>query len=300
MEREAESGAAGSVVRVLRYEGVLHPLPPFQSKGSRWMEDIIRPAVPNTDAPSTSSSSASSSSAPALVGPTGLTTPVGQLNGFSSLTSPNYSYPDLNLSPYSHLALRLRTDGRPYTLSIRCHERLPLVYQARIPASQPRPMHWSEIRFEHFLTTFQGQMQTLQFSLPRGRVASWGLSVTGPPGPFWLELECVEARRGLTVWEKGEMSDEERGWREEEEKRKSGERFLWWLDDNERAMLERFGNKQLKDEEHESRAALVRRDEDEVRHDSNGKVVEEATQEAHKLADNHDERPQQQQQQPKH
>ena len=202
------------------------------------MEDVIRPPPSTTDSAADSSSPATSP-----VGPTGLTTPVGMINGFSSLTSPTYKFPDLNLTPYTHLAFRIRTDGRPYTLSIRCHERLPLVYQARIPHSQPRPTHWKEIRFDHFLTTFQGQMQTLQFSLPRARVASWGLSVTGPPGPFWLELERVEARRGLTEFEKAGMDEDERVWREEEERRSRGEKFLWWLDDTERAMLERFNKR---------------------------------------------------------
>ena len=200
------------------------------------MEDLIRPPLPTTTVSSTSHPSAA-----LPVGPTGITTPIGMLNGFSSLTSPNYTFPDLNLTPYTHLAFRIRTDGRPYTLSLRCSERLPLVYQARVPESQlARPTHWKEIRFDHFLTTFQGQMQTLQFSLPRSRIANWGLSVTGPPGPFWLELERVEARRGLTKWEKAELTEDERLWREEEERRSRGEKFLWWLTDKERATLDRF------------------------------------------------------------
>ena len=294
VERVREDGER---VLVLLYEGVLHPLPPFQSRGSRWMEDVVRPPPPVADP-----SAASYSNAASPVGPTGLSTPAGMLSGFSSITSPTYRFPDLNLTPYTHLAFRLRTDGRPYTLSIRCHERLPLVYQARIPPhSAERPTHWKEIRLDHFLTTFQGQMQTLQFSLPRARIANWGLSVTGPPGPFAIEIERVEARRGLAEYEKAGMKEDERVWREEEERRSRGERFLWWLDDSERAVLERFGKQQSAGEKREvdrSMDVVVRR-EGEVEREGGAEVDEdEATRLAREeAAKQHQSQPQRQQQQ---
>ena len=290
-------GEDGQPVWVLSYEGILHPLPPFQSRGSRWIEDVIRPPPPTADPSLTSYSSAIPP-----VGPTGLTTPVGMVSGFSSLTSPTYKFPDLNLTPYTHLAFRIRTDGRPYTLSIRCHERLPLVYQARIPPhSQQRPTHWKEIRFDHFLTTFQGQMQTLQFSLPRARIASWGLSVTGPPGPFWVELERVEARRGLAEYEKAGMNEDERIWREEEERRSRGEKFLWWLDDSERAALERFSNRRSTAGEDarevEERMEVVVRKEGEEQEGSGQVDEDEAARHMREEAAQQTQRQQQQQQQ---
>ena len=223
------------------------------------------------------------------------------VNGFSSLTSPVYRFPDLNLTPYTHLAFRLRTDGRPYTLSVRCHERLPLVYQARIPHSAARPMHWKEIRLDHFLTTFQGKMQTLQFSLPRARIASWGLSVTGPPGPFWLELERVEARRGLAEYEKAGMDDDERQWREEEERQNRGEKFLWWLDDDERAMLDRYSRRRAGGDVSdivERTDVLVRREGE--KHEGSGEADEdEVARRMREEAAQHDQPPQQQQHQQK-
>ena len=247
---EERRGEDGQPMRVLVYEGYIHPLPPFAKSGSRWKEDVIRPprAFPS---PSSSSSPSSDSSPPSPAGPTGLTTPTGMLNGFSSITSPAYSYPDLNLSAHSHLAFLMTTDGRPYTLSIRCKERLPLVYQARIPPhpfsphnphTPARPLHWKTIPFSSFLTTFQGRMRTLQLPLPKGRVASWGVSVNGPPGPFRVEVAEVWARRGLTAWEERELGDEERErWERDERRGRRDGGYLWFLTDKERARFDRRG-----------------------------------------------------------
>ena len=233
---EERRGEGGAIERVLVYEGVLHPVPPFAPQGSRWKEDLIRP-------PSSPPTSSSSPTPPSTAGPTGLTTPTGQLNGFSSLTSPTYAFPDLNLSPYSHLAFRMTTDGRPYTLSIRCRERLPLVYQARVPPhpfNNPRPLHFKTVPFDAFLTTFNGRQRTVQFPLPKGRVASFGIGVNGPPGPFRVELHEVWARQGLTEWQRTRMSAEEREQWDRDDQQSRGERFLWWLDDGEKKRVAEF------------------------------------------------------------
>ena len=232
-------GDDGSLIRSLLYDGYLHPLPPFASATSRWKEDIVRP--PSTPPP------ASSPHSPLAVGPTGLSTPPGLLNGFSSLTSPDYEFPDLNLQHFTHLALTLRTDGRPYVFSLRCKEHDRLVYQVRVPgdpellatsASAPSlpPFATKSVRFEQFLSTFQGRMRLVQMEMPRHRVASFGFSVNGPPGPFRLELESMDAKKGLTAYEKRTLEQDELD--REQEAVRGKEKLFWWLTDEEQARID--------------------------------------------------------------
>lgn len=88
----------------------------------------------------------------------------------------------------------------------------------------------------------------------------------------------MEARRGLTEWERKGLSEEERVWREEEEARSRGEKFLWWLDDNERAMLEKFNQRKAGGgvrEVEERLDVVVRREGEEV--EGRGEVDEDET-----------------------
>ena len=228
MRIEDRTDEAGAAFRVLVFEGHLRALPPFAAPGSRWIEDRIRPPD--------SSSAAAASPSPPSEGPTGEVTPPGMLDGFASLTSPNYAWPDLNLHPYSQLSFTMTTDGRPYILSIRCKERLPLVYQARVPGhpfEAKRPLHTKSVPFRALLTTFQGRMRTLQLPVPTSRVASWGLGVNGPPGPFRVEVREAWARKGMTPWEAQQLSPEERLHRARDDQREDDGRFLWWLEDDE-------------------------------------------------------------------
>jgi len=121
--------------------------------------------------------------------------------------------------------------------------------------------------------------------------------VTGPPGPFWIELERVEARRGLAEYEKAELSDDERIWREEEERRSRGEKYLWWLDDSERAMMDRFSKPKAERDallQSEWRKDAIVRKEGE-HGDSVEEDEDEAVRHARKEASQHKQQQQQQQ-----
>lgn len=129
----------------------------------------------------------------------------GLINGFAAFISPLFEYPDLDLERYDFITMNVRTDGRPYIFNIRCREGLSSshgnVYQARLKAEVPRPMHKMEIRFENMICTQSGRMRSWGTSMPKDRIESFGFSVTGPPGPFELELELIAAQIGTPDFE---------------------------------------------------------------------------------------------------
>ena len=101
--------------------------------------------------------------------------------------------------------MNVRTDGRPYIFNIRCREGVTSshgnVYQARLRGETPRPMHKMEVRFENFICTQSGRMRSWGTTMPKDRIESFGFSVTGPPGPFELELEFIGASTGVPEFE---------------------------------------------------------------------------------------------------
>lgn len=108
----------------------------------------------------------------------------GPINGFAAVIFPDYPYPDLDLELFDFLAMNVRTDGRSYMFNVRCFSNTfesvdGYVYQARIKEEQPRPMHKLEVRFENFMCTQHGRARSFASALPKGRIRSFGFSVTG-------------------------------------------------------------------------------------------------------------------------
>lgn len=129
------------------------------------------------------------------------------INGFAALILPAFAYPDLNLEFFDFLAMQVRTDGRSYIFNVRARDGIfdqaaGLVWAARIKAETPRPMHKLEVRFENLLCTEHGRPRQFGTALPKGRIESFGFSVTGPPGPFELEIEGLWAQCGTPDFER--------------------------------------------------------------------------------------------------
>ena len=108
----------------------------------------------------------------------------GPINGFAAMIFPNFAYPELDLELFDFLAMNVRTDGRAYMFNVRCFSNTfesvdGFVYQARIREEQPRPMHKLEVRFENFMCTQHGRARSFASPLPKGRILSFGFSVTG-------------------------------------------------------------------------------------------------------------------------
>jgi hypothetical protein len=132
----------------------------------------------------------------------------GPINGFAAVIFPPFPYPDMDLEWFDFLALRLRTDGRRYIFNVRARESTwsstaGYIWQSQLRAeSPPRPyLHKMEVRMENFVCTQHGRAKNFGSPLPRERVESFGFSVTGPPGPFELEVELIEARAGVPEFE---------------------------------------------------------------------------------------------------
>jgi len=130
----------------------------------------------------------------------------GPINGFAAVILPPFPRPDLDLEWFDFLALRLRTDGRRYIFNVRAHNSVlqntnGYIWQSQLRAESLRPMHKKEVRLENFMCTQHGRAKNFGSPLPRERIESFGFSVTGPPGPFELELELVEARCGVPEFE---------------------------------------------------------------------------------------------------
>jgi len=131
--------------------------------------------------------------------------PSNMIQGFAACISSRYEWPDLDLSEYDFLSMQVRTDGRPYIFNVRCRDSISssrgFIYQARIKEETPRPMHKLEIRLENFICTYNGRMKSYASPMPTDRIESFGFSLTGPAGPFELELESITAHQGVPEFE---------------------------------------------------------------------------------------------------
>lgn len=138
-----------------------------------------------------------------------ITERLGMVHGFASFTSPPFAVPDLDCDRYDFISMRVRTDGRPYKFNVRCREHPTrghgIMYQGRIAEETPRPMHKLEVRFKYLLCMQNGRPRPFDFEIPKHCIQSFGFSVTGPPGPFELELEYIAAEVGTPVFEIKEL-----------------------------------------------------------------------------------------------
>jgi len=127
--------------------------------------------------------------------------PERTVNGFCSIFTPPFR-PFADLSQFDYLALNVQTCGRPYMFGVRVNFMIDnCIYQAGIkPDVVPRPMHELYIPMDAMIKTRNGRRMKVQTPLPRNEVESFGFVVTGPSGPFRLELECIEARSHLYDW----------------------------------------------------------------------------------------------------
>ncbi len=164
--------------------------------------------------------------------------PAGHFHGCCSFFSPNFAWPDLDLSTYDFLKVNMRTDGRQYFFNLKSMPFLDNLYQVRVPAEKPRPLHTKEVRFTDFIEVFEGEMTKFPDSrLALDQITSFGISVSGPAGPFEVEIESIEAFRGIPDYEREKvdsaMTDDTQF------ERNKDKNVFWWLTPEERS---RFGS----------------------------------------------------------
>jgi hypothetical protein len=133
--------------------------------------------------------------------------PPGFVHGFCAIISPDFEWPDLNLSNYHYLSCRMRVDNRRYLFNIRCNERIPHVYQSLLRnPHEISEFQKLEVKLANMVCTLNGRAKNIQTALPSRDIQSFGLSISGPEGPFQLELESITAHRGIPDWERRESS----------------------------------------------------------------------------------------------
>eukprot|EP00808_Paulinella_micropora_P002697 g3663.t1 len=113
--------------------------------------------------------------------------------GFCSFRTPTTDVL-LDLSSYSELALRVRTDGRPYMLNIWVESILPAKqYVVRFPEEAARDWHEKFIKFDDLTQTVNGRPTERQNPINLRKIAAMGISINDKPGPFKLEIQWVKA-----------------------------------------------------------------------------------------------------------
>ena len=116
--------------------------------------------------------------------------------GFASFrTLPDERVRDL--SAFEAFELRVKTDGRPYTLNFKCAEHSPeQLWQAQVLT--PRPYEWTSVAvpFADLRLTRRGRVELAQVELNRETVNGFGvLLADGRNGPFRFELQYLRALR---------------------------------------------------------------------------------------------------------
>ena len=120
--------------------------------------------------------------------------------GFASFrTLPDERVRDL--SAFEAFELRVKTDGRPYTLNFKCAEHSPeQLWQAQVVT--PRAFAWTSVAvpFADLRLTRRGRVELAQVELNRETVSGFGvLLADGRNGPFRFELQYLRALRRVDM-----------------------------------------------------------------------------------------------------
>lgn len=118
--------------------------------------------------------------------------------GFASFrTLPDERVRDL--SAFEAFELRVKTDGRPYTLNFKCADHSPeQLWQCHIVT--PTPFVWTSVAvpFQDLRLTRRGRVELAQLELNRETVCGFGvLLADGRNGPFRFEMQYLRALRRL-------------------------------------------------------------------------------------------------------
>lgn len=106
--------------------------------------------------------------------------------------------PHLDLSNFYSIALKFRTDGRPYFLSLECYVGdVGLLFQGiiRLPPTPEGEWDRLEIPLHHFVPSLNGNFIPLQTNMDVTQCHSFGISAIGSSGEFRLDIGWIRAFR---------------------------------------------------------------------------------------------------------
>lgn len=107
-----------------------------------------------------------------------------------------------DLSSFEALELRIKTDGRPYTLNLKAaHSSPDFLWQIRL---QTDPLKWMTVAFpfRDMVLTRRGRVEMTQHAVERDNVQGWGvLLADGSNGPFKFEMQYLRALREFNASE---------------------------------------------------------------------------------------------------
>jgi len=114
-----------------------------------------------------------------------------------------------DIDPYSFLAIRFKSDGRPYFVNIQTESIVPTdLHQHRLYARKPGQWETVLINFNDFVRTNHGSVVEPQSEMLRQKVKSVGISlIDRVPKPFDLRISRIWATNGLR---KEDMEEDQR------------------------------------------------------------------------------------------
>lgn len=137
-----------------------------------------------------------------------------------------------NIDQYAYLAIRVKSDGRPYFINLQTESIVPTdLHQHRLFVKRPGEWETVIVPWNDFVRTNHGFPVEPQTELLRQKVKSVGLGLTDrKPGPFEVCVGRIWATNSMSEPDEAEMSSLVEG----ELKNKEGKR-LRWTDDEEKA-----------------------------------------------------------------
>lgn len=107
--------------------------------------------------------------------------------------------PHLDMSNFYSIGLKIRTDGRPYFLSLEtyCNVDVGVLFQGiiRLPPTPEGEWDRIEIPLHHFVPSVDGSFIPLKSVMDVTQVHSFGISAVGTSGEFRLDVAWVRAFR---------------------------------------------------------------------------------------------------------
>ena len=118
-----------------------------------------------------------------------------------------------DIDPFTHLALRIKSDGRSYQVNLQTESIIPTdLHQHRLYTRKPGQWETVLIGWNDFVRTNHGAVAEPQSELLRQKVKTVGIGATdGKPGKFEICVERIWATSELTAEELAEDGREEQG-----------------------------------------------------------------------------------------
>lgn len=137
--------------------------------------------------------------------------PEGDAVGYATICTKKFD-PPLDLDEFFSIALKIRTDGRPYFLTLETAVNdAPVMYQGiiRLPPP-PTDDHWDilEIPLHHFIPCYNGTFVGHTPNLNITRAYSFGLAAVGMQGPFRCEVQWIRGWRDDFRYDLADPTDE--------------------------------------------------------------------------------------------